>query len=304
MKSHIIKLLCSLIPIKNWRKYLRTKFINIDQNTEKMKLGVSYSVWDGEELLESSLLNIRPLADYINVVWQELSWFGNPCDPKLQQTLIELKNKGLIDEILFFTPVLNTSISPNDNEVKKRNIGLEAAKKAGCNYFMLLDTDEFYDKEEFEKAKKIIIDQNISHSACNQVFYSHLPIYRNINYETWFAPFIYKIDKNSKLILNGGGYYPILLDPSKIIPINKKSKFRFLGEVTMQHFGLSRKNIIQKFKNSSANNENNKDLVDFCLNNAINNQSLSEEELLSKNFVKVQNKFNIPDFYNIEKGVL
>lgn len=298
MKKYFMKFIISLIPVKKIRKNLRDKYCS---NEKKFKLGVSYSIWDGEELLETSLLNIRPLADYINVVWQELSWYGNLCNPELKSKLIDLKEKGLIDEIIFFEPILDGSKSPNDNEVAKRNLGLEAVKNAGCNYFMLLDTDEFYDKEEFEKAKTIIIDQNISHSACNQVFYSHLPTYRNINYENWFASFIYKIDKHSKLILNGGGVYPVLLEPSKIIPMNKNSKFRFMGEVTMQHFGLTRKNITQKFKNSSANNENNKDLVDFCLNNAINNQSLSDEELLSKNFVKVPNKFNIPDFINIEQ---
>ena len=40
------------------------------------KLGISYSVWDGEELLEQSIKQIRPVADYINVVWQKLSWYG------------------------------------------------------------------------------------------------------------------------------------------------------------------------------------------------------------------------------------
>ena len=43
------------------------------------KLGVSYSVWDGEEMLEFAIRSIRSEVDYVNVVWQKLSWFGTMC---------------------------------------------------------------------------------------------------------------------------------------------------------------------------------------------------------------------------------
>ena len=42
-------------------------------------------------------------------------------------------------------------------ECEKRNIGLKYAKKAGVDYFMTMDCDEFYIKEEVEKAKRFII---------------------------------------------------------------------------------------------------------------------------------------------------
>ena len=52
-----------------------------------MKLGVTYSLFDGEELLPFSILSIRPHVDYINVVFQEHSWFGDKCTPLVRPML-------------------------------------------------------------------------------------------------------------------------------------------------------------------------------------------------------------------------
>lgn len=35
-----------------------------------VKLGVAYNVFDGEELLEASIASVRPLAQYVCVVYQ------------------------------------------------------------------------------------------------------------------------------------------------------------------------------------------------------------------------------------------
>ena len=40
-----------------------------------MKIGVSYNLFDGEELLESSIKSIRKNVDYISVVYQTISNF-------------------------------------------------------------------------------------------------------------------------------------------------------------------------------------------------------------------------------------
>ena len=41
-----------------------------------MKLGVSYNLFDGEELLENSIKCIRDSVDHISVVYQSTSNFG------------------------------------------------------------------------------------------------------------------------------------------------------------------------------------------------------------------------------------
>lgn len=54
-----------------------------------MKVGISYNLFDGEELLESSIKSIRDNVDYISVVYQTVSNFGNPCSEDLV-TLLSL----------------------------------------------------------------------------------------------------------------------------------------------------------------------------------------------------------------------
>ena len=62
-----------------------------------MKLGVSYNIFDGEELLEGSIKQIRQHVDHISVVYQVVSNFGNPCNPELVPLLERLKSEGLVD---------------------------------------------------------------------------------------------------------------------------------------------------------------------------------------------------------------
>ena len=59
-----------------------------------MKIGISYNLFDGEELLESSIKSIRNNVEYVSVVYQTISNFGNPCNEGLVPLLESLKEKG------------------------------------------------------------------------------------------------------------------------------------------------------------------------------------------------------------------
>ena len=41
-----------------------------------MKVGISYNLFDGEELLEASIKSVRDNVDYISIVYQTESNFG------------------------------------------------------------------------------------------------------------------------------------------------------------------------------------------------------------------------------------
>ncbi len=69
-----------------------------------MKLGISYNIFDGEELLENSIRSIRENVDYISVVYQEISNFGNPCNGNLVSLINKLKTEGLVDEVFKYKP--------------------------------------------------------------------------------------------------------------------------------------------------------------------------------------------------------
>ena len=77
---------------------------------KKSKLGIAYNLFDGEELLEKSILSIRNVVDYVCIVWQRVSNKGNFADPYLEVFLNKLKEKGLIDELIEYVPRKFTDI--------------------------------------------------------------------------------------------------------------------------------------------------------------------------------------------------
>lgn len=254
----------------------------------KYKVGVSYSVWDGEELLEFAIRSIRSEVDYINVVWQRLSWYGNPCRQELECHLLNLKAKGLIDELLFFEPDLTRS--PNLNETSKRNVGLEAARRAGCTHFLTLDTDEFFDEKEFREAVDYVVKNGITHSACNQVLYSDV-YHRESLPADWFAPFVYRIDQGQSFVCNAFGGHPWLIDPSKEIPITPQSKVCFMGKVRMHHFSGVRNDLDRNVENSSA--LQNPQMVHEQKERVARVAKKAGGGLESGDYVKVHNRFGI-----------
>ena len=133
-----------------------------------MKLGVSFNVFNGEELLEDALVNIKPYADYICVIYQDISNFGTN-EKDLSGMLEELKQKKLIDKYILYTPdftfegvedwkkdVMDRTYYGSHNEIRKRNIGLGECRKEGCTHLLDMDTDEFYSKSQMENAMDMV----------------------------------------------------------------------------------------------------------------------------------------------------
>ncbi len=249
------------------------------------KLGASYSVWDGEEMLEYAIRSIRSEVDYVNVVWQKVSWFGSPCSDGLEPMLKKLRDEKLIDELIFFEPDL--SALPAENETGKRNVGLEAARKAGCTHFITLDTDELFDAEEFKTSKEIIYQFGLTHTACPIITYFS-PTVRIVGGKTGCTlPFICSIEKGEKLVLNA--HQPWYADPTRKIPVSKNSRPFFMHTVCMHHFPRCRHDLNKKIQNSTMNQsaEGRENLKAFL--------NLDPEKMLEDGFcVKTSNKFGLP----------
>ena len=101
-----------------------------------MKLGVSYIVFDGIELLEHSIKQIRKHVDYVQVVYQTESWFGHKIKNEDLIILNSLKVRGLVDELSKFsnfTPlkdsIANSIARAKSYEMEKRYFGLKSALK-------------------------------------------------------------------------------------------------------------------------------------------------------------------------------
>ena len=212
-----------------------------------MKIGVSYNVFDGEELLEGSILCIRPHVDFISVVYQKKSNFGNDCDPELTNLLKSLQTKGLIDELFEYKPQVNRG--GHFNEVMKRNLGVFLSEGAKCTHHMSMDTDEYYDEEQFKFLCKTMEEGDYDSSACQLITYYKDSTYRLEPMEDYYVSLIYKLKRGKTFI--AGQPFPVLVDPTRRMePGNCKIFTR--EELEMHHLSYVRKNIKTKLTNSSA----------------------------------------------------
>ena len=244
-----------------------------------MKLGVSINLFNGEELLESCLESIRPYADYINVIFQNVSNFGT--HPKELRPLIQdLVEKKLIDNWIFYTPtkefegldegtkelIKSEGNVFNDvnydesiyygifNEIKKRNLSLDLLRTKGCTHLLDMDTDEFYLAEQIQKAKDQIKEGGFDASFCQmQTYYK----YSNVVIEPpeqYYVPFIYKIKEKSKFEQIENSDFPVNCDGKRRI----KSGYPYVfdrKELEMHHLSYVRKDtesMESKFANCSS----------------------------------------------------
>lgn len=207
-----------------------------------MKLGVSYNVFDGEELLKGSIQQIREFATHINIVYQIQSNWGNYNNPL--PLLLELKESGLVDSIELYTPDLK--MNARYNETKKRNIGLECSKLAGCDYHISLDCDEYFIKSEFKSLIDKMESGNYDSSYCQIKNY-----YKSWNYQLkdsvdYLVPLIYKVDSG----LYGSLDTPVKCDPTRVMSLRKSPLI--LDTIQMHHGTYIRDDIKMKLVNSSS----------------------------------------------------
>lgn len=250
-QQFLIYLKTMFMPHKERRKTRKHALEKlIVEKKSKVKWGVSYSVFDGEELLEGSIRSIRKSVDYVNVVYQVKSWYGNPASENLVPFLLKLKKEGLIDELIEYHP--NINIKAGKQEAFKRNIGLQAAKKAKVDYFMTMDCDEYYEEKELEDAKNFILLNKITNSYCLQFKYAYLPTQRNIN-PIAFVGLFFKLHRDSKIGKDKN--LPILIDPTRVVVTKYSKKYYVLRTIKVHHYELVRKNLLKKIENSSFTGE-------------------------------------------------
>lgn len=209
-----------------------------------MKLGIAYNIFNGDELLEDSLKRLRPLSDYIVLVYQTVSNIG--IKSKDIKNNLDLIDPSLYDDMVHHTPVPNTH--PQMNETNKREAGRVICKENGCTHYMSIDCDEFYDEEQFLWAKKQIEENDYESTACELVNYFHDSKYALIE-PTQYVPFITKITDIGHTY---GARFIATVDPTRIVPNVKQHLFTH-GELVMHHMSYIRKDfksITSKLVNS------------------------------------------------------
>lgn len=213
-----------------------------------MKLGVSYNLFDGEELLEGSINQIREHVDYLTVVCQTTSNFGKPCSEDLIPLLKRLKKEKLIDDVLLYTPEVERG--GHYNEIQKRNAGLKASLKADCTHHMSMDCDEYYISDEFKTLKKLMREGDYDSSYCQMLTY-----YKSWEYvldppEDYYVSLMCKINEKSHYVI--GAPAPVLVDPTRRVHGLRTPLILKRDQVQMHHGSYIRNNIRAKLENSSA----------------------------------------------------
>lgn len=212
-----------------------------------MKLGIAYNAFDGLELIEASVDSVRDVADYIVVVYQEVSNFGNRSSVDAAEILKRLLDSGKIDEIVKYEPVLMKK--GHGNEVDKRNLGISLCESANCTHFMTMDVDELYDRNQLSMVKLVVESDGLDSTGCKMLTY-----YRSGEFildppEEYYVPLIYKLDGRRRFNMNNR--WPVPVDPTRRLE-PKKIRLFDRSEIQMHHFSYVRKDIRAKLVNSSA----------------------------------------------------
>jgi hypothetical protein len=222
-----------------------------------MKLAAGYIVFDGLETLENSIKSVRDSVDLVIVSYQTVSWGNTLCSESLVPTLVSLKEKGLIDELLEFKEFSPSKLITPEQvleaksyERNKRQSTLDLAIRLGATHYLSMDADEFYLKSQFEKAKQIIVSEKLEATAVRYINYVTPTLHRGLS--QWKVPFIYDISKfqkhsNDQIIFGG-------IDPTRGLHSSDKfikSKIFSVDDIVMHHMEMVRDNILEKYTASS-----------------------------------------------------
>lgn len=251
-----------------------------------MKLGISYMVFDGEELLEFAIKSIKNNVDHVSVTYQDISYFGNPASPELLPTLQKLQSSGLIDELIFFKPDL--SLPPKDNELKLRNIGLQASRDAGCSHHISSDVDEFYKSNQLEYAKQVMA-KDFNCSVVHLINYYKNPTYLVHPVQNLLVSFIHPVDNEYFVHPK----YPFPMESTRRLLKYDKCKYFNKDEFVIHHMSYVRKDIRKKFQNSDNGRCYNKNFYNTFDNYKLGDRIQLLPDYFYRRTIQVENVFGI-----------
>lgn len=255
-----------------------------------MRTAAIISAWaDTKELLPYCIENIAPVVDGVIVVYSEYSNHFNHDD-----SLMELIFRRLPCQWLKLEPEMGRSC--HDNETRKRNFGLEAAKNQGYTHFIIMDSDEFYIQDEFLAEKEVIERFDLNGLVCPLKVYIKSPTLWCEDHT--LVPFIQKLNRTT--LIGNFKQYPFNQDSqgnSHIDPTRRTNCFSGIqmSSIFMHHFSYVRENIDMKIANSSANLRRSEAVIKEELENA---RPGYVSKLYHRELKECQNYFNIPEFHH------
>lgn len=251
-----------------------------------MRIAAIFNAFGDCDLLPYAIENIRPVVDEVIVVWSRKSNRGKVMEWELPKncTLVQCEPETTV---------------PHINEIAKRNVGLNFARKEGFTHFINLDGDEFYLQSDFLREKKAIEESGVSGSVCRIQTYFKSPTL-TIGFDRTLVPFIHKITPKLKYQLNYA-HYPYTydngsarIDCTRRLNINAGVK---LVDITMHHYSYIRKDMSLKLEHSSANFKAQRSAVVY--DDLANAKPGYFCKGYQRELVSCENIFNIPEHGNI-----
>jgi hypothetical protein len=222
-----------------------------------MRLSASINLFDGHELLPALLRNLRADVDHLSVVYQMMSWYGEPASIDLAPLLGALHRDGWIDEAVAYDREALPNATVKAHEARKRSIGAELGRSAGASHHLSLDVDEFYRASELRWAKQAIDRDGWDVTVCRFGDYHARPTYRCVELARFhgidlFVPFICEIEPSTRV--DAALDFFCAVDPSRRLPCRRPFVFP-PDRLRMHHMTTvrgSRESLVSKFVNSSS----------------------------------------------------
>jgi len=248
-----------------------------------MRLVTIISAWgDTIELLPHCIENHLSFADGVIVVWSEMSNYG-VRDPRM---------KAFTHPKAIFLQLEPTPRqTPARNERRKRNAGLDEAKRRGFTHFIIADADEFYDAHQVEVEKQKFDSPHLLGLVCGLKVYIRYPTLRTVDHT--LVPFIHKL--TPEIICKENYAYPFSsdrsgthIDHTRRFNINKGVQW---STILMHHMSYVRKDISMKINNSTANLRGYRAVIEEELKNACPGY---KSKLYNRELEEVENIFTLP----------
>jgi hypothetical protein len=216
-----------------------------------MRLCSIINSWvDSIELLPFCLKNHLQFCDHVIVVWSMTS-NHKTYDDGFLPFIMKYKNDG---RITFHQHEPVPGATPLVNETRKRNYGIDVARKSGFTHFIIADADEFYIPESMNYEKKKFDKGDLNGIVHPLKVYIKTP-------HLWcsdhtLVPGIHKLEKTT--FVGQFKEYPFAYDELGNAHIDPSRRVNYLSgigmsEFPMHHYSYVRKNIDLKIDNSSAN---------------------------------------------------
>lgn len=217
-----------------------------------MRLVSIISTWgDTLSLLPKCIENHLKFSDGVIVCWSTTSNYGVRDERMLPFVVTSLYDRVLFHQI---EPVLNRKGDALFNETRKRNAGIEIAKREGYTHYIVADADEYYIPEHVCQAKTEFNDSNLNGLVSYIRVFVGKPTLWCVDPNT-VVPFIHRLRPNTQV----GNFrdYPYAYRATGLAQIDPSRRPNVINgvrysDVEMYHMSYIREDIDKKIKNSTA----------------------------------------------------